>query len=77
MTDVQEAKRPKAKREASALDALMDAADLLSDAIASLPPADVQRLNIELNGNHEITVADAARMASAVSSSSSKVKKIV
>lgn len=75
MTIVTEEKRPRAKKEQSALDDLTTAADILASAIAGLSPAEAQSLNAETNGNHGFTVADAAKMAEAVKSSASKVKK--
>lgn len=45
---------------------MKDAASLLVEAIEAMPPSDAQAINITLNGNHDITVADALRMAKAV-----------
>lgn len=68
MTDIAEAKRGpgRPRKEAEPLDALRAAADTFAAALVALPPADGQRLNVYLNGNHEITHRDALRMAQAV-----------
>lgn len=42
------------------------AASMLVEAIENLPPIEAQSINVTLNGNHDITVADALRMAKAL-----------
>ncbi len=76
MTDIAEAKRGpgRPRREQEPMDVLRVAADAFAAALVALPPGDGQRLNVCLNGNHEITVADAARTANAVSNSICNIK---
>jgi len=64
------------RKETSQLDTLKATADALADAVSSLTPAESQRLNITLNGNHEITTADVLRIARAVAECVNTTKPI-
>jgi len=66
MEQATEPRRGRPRREKSPTQDVKDAASLLVEAIEAMPPSDAQAINITLNGNHDITVADALRMAKAV-----------
>lgn len=67
MTETETKRGPgRPRKEVAPLDTLRETAEAFASALVTLPPADGQRLNFHLNGNHEFTHSDALRMARAV-----------